>query len=96
MDPCRSNDHAIGGVTVERMREIVNGDDCLGVQGYDRKHIRRRGAPQPCRKRNRQIDSAFGMEHLYFPLAYRRQVNAPIFSQAIERLPLEVRQWGLR
>jgi hypothetical protein len=96
VDPCRGNDHAISEVTVERLREVVNRDDCLSVQGHDRQHIGRGRSPQPCRKRNRQIDSAFGVEHLYFPLTYRRQVDAPIFSQAIQRLPLEVRQWRLR
>ena len=48
----RSNDHAVSRITVEARREIIDGDNGIGIQREDLEHIGRGRAPEPGWKRN--------------------------------------------
>jgi hypothetical protein len=49
----RSNDHAVSRITVEGRREIIDGNNGIGIQREDVEHIGRGSAPEPGWKRNR-------------------------------------------
>lgn len=56
----------------------------ISIQRQDRQHIGGSGPPEPGGKWDWKLDAFLTMEHLRFPLANRRQINALIGSDTIQ------------
>ncbi len=63
----RGDNHSVSRITVEACREIIDGDNRFGTQRQDVHYIGPARAPEPGRKRNREIYPLLVMEHLRFP-----------------------------
>lgn len=88
----RGDDEPIGRITVERHRQIAERDHHFDVERNDLDHTDRCGFPYPNVEGSIEREPAFGVQHLRFPEADRRQAYGPAQPQTIQRGTLLCRE----
>lgn len=78
------NDQSIGGIPVNGWRQRVKGGNDVDIDWEKRDHCVTRRLTQPNNKRYIKFQSFFGMEHLRFPHADRRQTQTAVHRFAIQ------------